>query len=166
VRREISQRWVLSFADLTLLLLAFFVLMQAQAADRLKLAAGIRDAFGGDGADGASSNDVQGFTAAAIFESGEAILKPGALQRLKAIGAAAARTGARVVVASQGRDGQSARLDSWELAAARATATARAIRSGGLSDARIEITLPPMRASEPAKGQRISVQRLSGPPPR
>ncbi|WP_192812897.1 flagellar motor protein MotB, partial [Rhizorhabdus wittichii] len=51
VRREISQRWVLSFADLTLLLLAFFVLMQAQAADRLKLAAGIRDAFGGDGAD-------------------------------------------------------------------------------------------------------------------
>lgn len=165
MKREISQRWVLSFADLALLLLAFFVLMQAQAADRLKLAAGIRDAFGGGGADVPNGN-VEGFAAAAMFQNGEAILKPDALQRLKAIGAAASRAGGRVIVASQGRDGQSARLDSWELAAARATAAARAIRSGGLPDAMIEITLPPMRASEPPRGQRISVQQLPGHPPR
>lgn len=163
MRREISQRWVLSFADLTLLLLAFFVLMQAQVADRLKLAAGIRGAFGGSG-EGAAA--VQGFAATAIFENDEAILKPGMLQRLKAMGSVAAKAGARVIVASQGREGQSARLDSWELAAARTTAVARAIRSGGVSDAMIEITIPPMRASEPARGQRISVQQLPGPPPR
>lgn len=164
--REISQRWVLSFADLTLLLLAFFVMMQAQVADRVKLAAGIRGAFGGHGDGTGPAGTVQGFAAAQIFESGEAILKPDALRRLGAIGAAAAKAGARVIVASQGRDGQSARLDSWELAAARTTAVARAIRGGGLADRMIEITIPPMRASEPARGQRISVQQLSGPPPR
>jgi flagellar motor protein MotB len=130
------------------------------------MAAGIRGAFGGNGDGAGPASTVQGFTATRIFETNEAILKPDTLQRLKAIGAAAARTKARVIVASQGRDGQSARLDSWELAAARAAAVARAIRGGGLADAMIEITIPPMRASEPVRGQRISVEQLSGPPPR
>jgi len=166
VKREISQRWVLSFADLTLLLLAFFVLMQAQAADRLKLAAGIRNAFGGDAGGSGAAQDVHGFTAGRIFQANEAILTQGALRQFQAIGAAAAKAHARVIVASQGREGQSARLDSWELAAARTTAVARAVRTGGVSDAMIEITIPPMRASDPAQGQRISVQQLPGQPPR
>lgn len=161
MKRDISQRWVLSFADLTLLLLAFFVMMQAQAGDRLKLAAGMRAAFGGSAGTSAGAS-VEGFAAAKIFESGEAILKPSVAIRLKAIGAAAAKAKQRVIVASQGRDGQSARLDAWEMAAARTTAVARAVRSGGLPDAMIEIAIPPMRASEPASGQRISVQQISG----
>lgn len=161
MKREISQRWVLSFADLALLLLAFFVMMQAQVSDRLKLAAAMRGAFGGTG-DGAGSDMVVGFTAAQIFEPGEAILKPAEAERLRAIGAAAAQAKRGVIVASQGRDGQSARLDAWELSAARTTAVARAVRMGGLPDAMIEIAIPPMRASEPARGQRISVQQLAG----
>ncbi len=162
MKREISQRWVLSFADLALLLLAFFVMMQAQVSDRLKLAAGMRGAFGGNG-DGAGGDvTITGFTAAQIFEAGEAILRPGEAQRLKAIGAAAAKAKRRVIVASQGRDGQSARLDAWELSAARTTAVARAVRMGGLPEAMIEIAIPPMRASEPAMGQRISVQQMAG----
>lgn len=164
MKQDVSQRWVLSFADLTLLLLAFFVMMQAQAGDRVKLAAGIRTAFGGkDG--GAGQASIQGFAAARAFYDAEAILKPGEADRLKAIGAEAARAGRRVIVSSQGRDGQSARLDSWELAAARTTAVARAIRMGGLPDAMIEIAIPPMRASEAATGQRISVQQISGRTP-
>ncbi len=158
MKREISQRWVLSFADLALLLVAFFVMMQAQVSDRLKMAAGIRGAFGGEGA--GTDATVQGFAAAAVFEPGEAILKPAEAARLKALGAQAAKANKRVLVASQGRDGQSARLDSWELSAARTTAVARAIRMGGVGDAMIEIAIPPMRASEPAKGQRISIQQL------
>ena len=161
MKREISQRWVLSFADLTLLLLAFFVMMQAQVGDRLKLAAGMRDAFGGSGGAGAD-NSVEGFAAARIFEAGEAILKPAEAVRLKAIGAAAAKAKQRVVIASQGRDGQSARLDAWEMAAARTTAVARAVRMGGLPDAMIEIAIPPMRAGERPGGQRITVQQISG----
>lgn len=164
MKQEASQRWVLSFADLTLLLLAFFIMMQAQAGDRMKLAAGIRTAFGGKNG-GEEQISVQGFSAARAFHDAEAILKPGEAERFKAIGAEAARAGYRVIVSSQGRDGQSARLDSWELAAARTTAVARAIRAGGLPDAKIEIAIPPMRASEAATGQRISVQQISGPRP-
>src|SRR5690606_25543815 len=98
-RGEVSQRWVFSLADLTLLLLAFFVMMQAQVSDRLKLVAGMRGAFGGSdhpGRDAALSS----FDAATIFEHGEAILKPGTAVRLKAIGARAADAGKRVIVAS------------------------------------------------------------------
>jgi len=162
MKREISQRWVLSFADLALLLLAFFVMMQAQVSDRLKLAAGMRDAFGGRGNGPGGGETVHGFAANGLFEANEAILKPGQAERLKAIGAAAAKAERRVIVASQGRDGQSARLDAWELSAARTTAVARAIRMGGLPDAMIEIAIPPMRGSEPAKGQRITVQQIAG----
>ncbi|RYD95473.1 MAG: flagellar motor protein [Sphingomonadales bacterium] len=160
MKREISQRWVLSFADLTLLLLAFFVMMQAQAGDRLRLAAGMRDAFGGGGEGAGDRHPIHGFAAASIFEADEAILKPEQASRLRKIGAEAAKAKSRVIVASQGRDGQSVRLDSWELAAARTTAVARAIRAGGVPDAMIEIAIPPMRASEQARGQRISVQQL------
>lgn len=156
--RQISQRWILSFADLTLLLLAFFVMMQAQVNDRLKLAAGMRGAFGGSG--DAAGTSVQGLVAANMFEAGEAMLKPGEARRFATMGALAAKAKQRVIVSSQGRDGQSARLDSWELSAARATAVARAIRMGGLPDTMIEIAIPPMRAGDPAKGQRISVQQL------
>jgi flagellar motor protein MotB len=162
VKREVSHRWVLSFADLTLVLLAFFVMMQAQVSDRLKLAAGVRDAFGGNPAQGAGDGrSIEGFAAAGMFEPGEAILKPGEMRRFAAIGAAAAKAKKHVIVASQGRDGETVRLDSWELAAARTTAVARAIRMGGLPDAMIEIAIPPMRAGDPATGQRIAVQQLS-----
>jgi len=161
MKSDVSQRWVLSFADLTLVLLAFFVMMQAQVGDRLKVAAGIRDAFGGPGKQGEAASTIHGITAAAVFEDGEAILKPAEAARLKALGMKAIRTGKHVLVASQGRDGQSARLDSWELAAARTTAVARAVRMGGLPDAMIEIAIPPMRAGDPVDGQRISIELLS-----
>ena len=157
MKREISQRWVMSFADLTLLLLGFFVLLQAQATDKLKMAAGIRGAFGGNGA----GTPPQGFAAATLFESGEAILKPGEVDRFGRIGAAAARKGERIIIASQGHDGKSARLDSWELAAARTTAIARAIRAGGLPESLIEVTIPPMRNGDDSSGQKINIQRLA-----
>ena len=165
MRREISQRWVLSFADLALLLLAFFVMMQAQAGDRLKLVAAMRDAFGGSGK-GDGGRLIHGLVAAKAFEADEAILRPADAARLKAIGATAAKAKQKVIVASQGRDGQTARLDSWELSAARTTAVARAIRMGGVPDAMIEISIPPMRAGAAVKGQRISVQQFSGSGPK
>jgi len=157
MKREISQRWVMSFADLTLLLLGFFVLLQAQATDKLKMAAGIRGAFGGSG----SGTPLQGFAAATLFEADEAILKPADAARFARMGAAAARKKERIIVSSQGHDGKSARLDSWELAAARTTAIARAIRAGGLPESLIEVTIPPMRDGDETTGQKIGIQRLA-----
>lgn len=164
MRREVSQRWVLSFADLALLLLSFFVLMQAQVADRMKLAAGLREAFGGDASSAGTERPDLGTTlvAGVLFEPREAIFRAGQADRLKRIGASAARSGKRVLVASEGRDEASARLDAWELSAARTTAVARAIRGGGVPDAMIDIAIPPTRASEPVRGQRIAVRLLPG----
>ena len=65
-----------------------------------------------------------------------------------------------MLVASEGRDGANARLDAWELSAARTTAVARAIRGGGLPDTMIDIAIPPSRQDEPARGQRIAVRLL------
>jgi flagellar motor protein MotB len=163
MKREISQRWVLSFADLALLLLSFFVLMQAQVADRIKLAAGLREAFGGGASTGTQHHDLSTtLVAGALFEPGEAVFRAGQIDRLRRIGADAARAGKRVLVASEGRDGANARLDAWELSAARTTAVARAIRGGGLSDAMIDIAIPPTRQDDPARGQRIAVRLLPG----
>lgn len=164
MRRDISQRWVLSFADLALLLLSFFVLMQAQVADRMRLAAGLREAFGGgNSARGSDARDIGAtLSAGSLFEPGEAVFRPGQSDRLRRIGAAAAREGKRVLVASEGREGASARLDAWELSAARTTAVARAVRGGGLPDAMIDIAIPPTRRNDPATGQRIAVRLLPG----
>lgn len=153
-----QQRWVLSFADLIMLLLAFFVLVQAQTSDRLKMAAGIRGAFGGNADEAA----IIGYAATTLFEPGEAILKDDARTRFARLGAEARAHADRVVVSAQGRDDGSARLDSWELAAARTAAVGRAIRAGGVADDRIEIVIPPMRGSDKTDGQRISVRRIPG----
>jgi flagellar motor protein MotB len=159
VRRELSQRWVLSFADLTLLLLAFFVVLQAQTIDRLKMTAGICAAFGGKGE---TRNDQQTRAAAPMFEAGEAILKPAARIGFARLGAEARAKKLRVLVSSEGRDADTARLDAWELAAARTTAVARAIRAGGLAEDRIEVAIPPMRAQDRANGQMITVWAEAG----
>lgn len=155
MKREISQRWALSFADLVMLLLGFFVLMQAQRGDRLKMAQGIRTAFGGTGREAES----RGFDATSLFEPGEAILKPAARAQFARMGADARAESGQLTVSSQGRDEHSARLDAWELAAARTAAVARAIRSGGLPESRIEIAIPPMRNGDTAGPQRIDIER-------
>jgi flagellar motor protein MotB len=149
-----APRWALSFADLTLVLLAFFVLLQSQRNDPASLAAGVRKAFGND----AHSIVLQRLLPAApMFEQGEAVLRPEARAALVAIGREALAGGAVVRVASLGVDASSARFDGWELAAARAAAVARAIASAGLNQRRIDIAIPATAAAAAGQGQRISV---------
>jgi flagellar motor protein MotB len=152
-----SNRWAISFADLIMLLLAFFVMLQAQAHDRLKMVAGIRSAFGGSG----NSDPVEGFAAAALFEPGEAILKAGQQDWFARMGTRARKSRERITVTAQGRDPGSARLDSWELAAARTAAIARAIHAGGLPENRIDVAIPTPRSNDPAKSLRIEIQHFA-----
>lgn len=157
MKREISNRWAISFADLVMLLLAFFVLMQAQASDKMKMMAGLRSAFGGS----AKSDPVEGFAAASLFEPGEALLKAAEQHRFARIGADARKAGGRIIISAQGRDPGSARLDSWELAAARTAAVARAVAAGGLPENRIDIAIPTPRPNDPVKSLRISIQPIA-----
>ena len=145
-----SQRWALSFADICLLLLGFFVILHARAQNEPAVASSIRDAFGGP-AQGASLD----LAAEALFEPGEAVFRPGAERRFEGFGRAARLAGRDVVVETAGSDRGTHRFDAWELAAARAAAVARAVRAGGLEERRIALVMRPEGAQRP---QHITVR--------
>ena len=132
--RPTPARWALSFADLCLLLLGFFVILQAQRGQ----AGTTGPAVAHDRPAGAG-----GFAAAGLFMAGEAVFRPGAADRLALIGAQAGTR--RIVVESSGADAATRRFDSWELAAARTAAVARAVAQGGIDPARIELVMTPAR---------------------
>lgn len=146
-----TPRWALSFADLCLVLLAFFVMLQARSGDRAKVAQSMRAAFGND----AQVSNGSTYEARLLFEPGEAVLKPAERTRFEALGGRAAANGQSIRIIGEGMDPAGRRLDGWELAAARTAAIARALRVGGLREERIELVMPEM--SGKAMGQRISV---------
>jgi flagellar motor protein MotB len=145
-------RWAVSFADLTMLLLAYFVLLHI--GDERTVMAGARAAFAGK----AAAGPLFEAPAAAMFEPGEARLKPEARLRLAGAARKAAAGRARLVVASAGRAPAASRFDGWELGAARAAAVARALADAdaGIRESDIEIVMPPSRAA--AGPQRLTVE--------
>jgi flagellar motor protein MotB len=145
--RAAVPRWAVSFADLSLLLLAFFVMLQAGNARQV--AAGARAAFSSE----APAGPLLNAPAAALFEPGEARLLPHARARLQGVGRTAAAARRSLIVQSRGLDGQTRRFDAWELSAARAAALARALAEGGMREDRIEIAF----AREDAASQRLRV---------
>lgn len=139
-RSAATPRWILSFADLCLLLLCFFVILNAQKGDPKRVAEGIRAAFG-DAVPAATRTDTR---AALLFEPGEAVLTPAAARWLGGLGRQAAAAGTDVLIVSDGLDPATARLDGWELAAARVAAAGRGVRAGGLSEAHVTLSIPAM----------------------
>ena len=145
-------RWTVSFADLALLLLSFFILLHTGNAR--EVAAGARAAFSSQ----AAAGPLLEAPAAGLFEQGEARLTSDARTRLVGIGKAAAARGRALVVDSQGRDPAARRFDGWELAAARAAALARALSAGGVAEDRVRIVLAAGRGDEAVKEQKLIVR--------
>lgn len=145
-------RWTVSFADLALLLLSSLILLNAGSAH--EVAAGARAAFSSQAIPGPLLEEP----ASRLFELGEARLKSDAKARLVGIGRTAAAGGRALVVDSYGRDPAAGRFDSWELAAARAAALARALNEGGVAEDRVRIVLPGGRRDEGVKEQRLIVR--------
>lgn len=141
-----NARWAISFADLCLLLLGFFVLLQAGGSRAGEMTDGVRAAFGATAAAGRLE-----LRAADLFDRGEAVLRPAARPRLTA-----RMKGAREVrVESLGRDADAGRFDGWELAAARVAAVARLARDAGVRAEQVTVAMPAMGG--PAKGQTVRV---------
>ena len=127
-------RWAVSFADLLLLLLGFFILLQANGSKRDALLAQVSRQFGGHPA----APDVA-FRAADIFVPGEALLTDKG-RRQVAMAAARLRGGTgAITLRSEGTDGGRQRFDRWDLAAARLGAVARALKAGGIPEGRLAI---------------------------
>lgn len=154
-----KSRWLMSFADLCLVLLGFFVMLSVGRGDPARLASGMRSAFGNDGTP--TGESAESFAAAALFEPREAVLRPRERAHFRAVGARAAAAGKSVRIESAGTESGTGRLDGWELAAARAAAIGRAMQTGGLQPERIAIAIPANDAStdtsSPAAGQRLTI---------
>lgn len=140
------QRWALSFADLCLLLLGFFVLLQAKP-NANHLSAGLRAAFG------TRANAALEENANAWFEPGEAVLTPQAHKILDDFARTAG--GGGLIVSSRGTEPKTARFDGWELAAARTAAVARALSKGGLAEDKVAVAIDPATGG----GQVIQITR-------
>jgi len=140
------QRWALSFADLCLLLLGFFVLLQAKP-DANHLSAGLRAAFG------ARADAALEANAPAWFEPGEAVLTAPGRKILddfaRQIG------GGALIVSSRGTEPNAARFDGWELAAARTAAVARELSKAGVAQDKLAIAIDPATGG----GQVIQITR-------
>jgi flagellar motor protein MotB len=136
------QRWAVSFADLGLLLLGCFVLLHAMESARPKAGAGATSV----------AREAGGYRAAALFQPGEAVLKPEARASLQAEGRR--RAGHPLRIVSQGAAESGGRLDRFELSAARAAAVGRALREGGLAEGHLTIAVADTDAGV---GQTIAV---------
>ncbi len=145
-------RWAISFADLVMLLLAFFVLLHA--ADERTLVTAAHAAFAGEAAGG----PLLEAEADSLFEPGEARLRPEARPR---VAAAARKAGPRrLAVESVGRPAGASRFDGWELAAARAAALSRALADAGVRESRIDIVMPPLRDRPHPPAQKLTVRAV------
>ncbi|HEY9581021.1 MAG TPA: flagellar motor protein MotB [Rhizorhapis sp.] len=127
-------RWAISFADLCLLLLGFFVLLQANSQDARNVMTHVSQYFGGKPQAGRID-----FLAADLFEPGEAMLTARGRRLLLRIGKQASEKKGKIEITSIGQDRAGHRFDDWELAAARLAAAARPLREAGLPDDRIEL---------------------------
>jgi flagellar motor protein MotB len=152
--------WALSFADLCILLLGFFVMLHAQSGHQAQVVRGIKQALGGGIAKSVEAHEI---TPARLFEPGEAVLRPQARAELQALGRHASAIHAQVHIESIGTDRAVRRFDGWELAAARTAAIARAVQAGGLPDEAIIVSIPEMTGKTAGKGQRIAVEVMPHP---
>lgn len=127
-------RWALSFADLCLLLLAFFVLLQASTATRDQALAGLNSYFG------ALHAPLQADLAAdRLFQPGEALLSgDGRADLIRAVRPFVAGKD-MIRIQSFGLAPGERRFDAWDLSAARLGAVARALVAAGIAPERISI---------------------------
>ncbi|MFZ2995894.1 flagellar motor protein MotB [Sphingobium sp.] len=127
-------RWAISFADLLLLLLAFFVLLQASGSRRDAMLAQVAHQFGGR----AMRQGVE-LHAADLFLPGEALLTTQGQVKLSVVARDLVHERGGVEIVSHGSDRARGRFDDWDLAAARLGAVARALRSDGIGQDKLLI---------------------------
>lgn len=145
-------RWAVSFADLLLLLLAFFVMLQASGSRRDTMLAQVSQQFGGR----AMRQGVDLY-AAELFVPGEALLSAAGHARLSAVVRRFANQPGGLAIRSAGSDRGRQRFDDWDLAAARLGAVARTLRMNGIEQDRLTIRGLDQGDGRGGGGQRIYI---------
>ena len=116
-------------ADLALLLLGFFVLLQASGNRSAQVLSGVRAQFGTK-----AMAKADEWRADTLFVPGEAMLSEAGQAQIRASAGRALARGGSVELASTGQDRGTERFDSWDLAAARLGAVARALKASGIDE--------------------------------
>lgn len=132
--RARSARWAISFADLALLLLGFFVLLQASGNRSAQVLSGVRAQFSTK-----AMAKADEWRADALFVPGEAMLTDAGMAEIRRSAQQVLARGGTVELASAGQDKGTERFDSWDLAAARLGAVARALKAVGIGEDRLVI---------------------------
>lgn len=127
-------RWALSFADLALLLLGFFVLLLASNGRQREVVSGVAQEFGAP-----MQTQTDQLAAKSLFQPGEALLTPAGQQALAAVAAHYKAGRGAIEIKSVGLDMAANRFDGWDLAAARLGAVARGLAAEGVARDRIVI---------------------------
>lgn len=144
-------RWALSFADLALLLLGFFVLLQASNGRQQEVVRGVAREFG------APAVHMDRFVARNLFQPGEALLSVAGEAQVAKLAKQYKSGKAIIEIRSVGLDRASQRFDSWDLAAARVGAVARALSAQGVARNRVIIRGLDQQ-SESKAGQQLLIQ--------
>ncbi len=144
-------RWALSFADLSLLLLGFFVLLHASNGRQQEIVGGVAEQFG------APSRPLEQLAANALFQPGEALLGPAGDARLGQVAKKLGGQAGRIEIRSVGVDPATNRFDSWDLAAARLGAVARGLVDHGIAADRVVVRGLDQQ-SESKSGQQILIR--------
>ena len=152
-------RWAISFADLLLLLLGFFVLLQASGQKRDAMLAEVRQQFGGR-----PMRPGVELRAADLFLPGEAMLSAQGRARIARAAAELRSADAGLEIRSEGTDPVRERFDEWDLAAARLGAVARELKAQGLVGDRPVIRGLDQLDGATGKGQMIRIAPASPKP--
>lgn len=159
---ERRARWAISFADLALLLLGFFVLLQASGNKSAAVLEGVGAQFGGQAQ--AKRADGESWEATGLFQAQEAMLTPVGKARISAFAARHAAGSETIELNSAGQDKAARRFDAWDLAAARLGAVARAMEAGGIAPARLAIRgLDQQATDKPGQVIRVAVAPAKAP---
>ena len=144
-------RWAVSFADLLLLLLAFFVLLQASGSRRDAVLSQVSRQFGGR----PLGQGVE-LRAADLFVPGEALLTSDGRAELAHV-ARRYKGADGIEIRSHGADTTQQRFDEWDLAAARLGAVARGLRAQGIARDRLLIRGLDQAEAQAGQGQVIRI---------
>lgn len=149
-------RWAISFADLSLLLLGFFILLQVDSRGKGQAL----DQIGGYFAQRAVVPPTA-ILQAELFVPDEAILTETGFARIADIARDAAKSGDRLILTSRGMPTATNRFDAWDMASARLGATARAAVRAGMPADRITIAMVELRNEDGANGAVILFNRVA-----
>jgi flagellar motor protein MotB len=153
--RAARARWALSFADLSLLMLGFFVLLQANQGTQDEALAGLNSYFAG-----LKEPNQTDLPADQLFASGEALLSQPGHNRLLAAARPFAQGKSIIRIQSLGMARGEHRFDAWDLSAARLGAVARALVAAGIAPDRIRIAGLAEPDGSASKGQTIRIAAL------